>query len=424
MSEYRFKEPPGDSKETDPAPREITRRGFLIGAGAIVAALAGVPAIEKAGDWNKKHETDKFHKDIAAEKILARKDIEQGLAEERRFHDLIERHNGLAEQSRSLNKDSPEYKKIIQEVRDIRIGMDQFYTKRGSQSYGLLSEASAHAEVLAADEAALTNLATMRAVYKEQTGTALAYWHNLALAYLELGDKSQEHIKNTLEKFFKYIKESGLRVLEIPPEQILYCLIDDDFNFSLKPAVVETLLNERFPEWKKYPPTHADKDSYAHYNDLSVLNIFELNRLRAVLTQLNDRTFVADVFRARDEDLKDGYTEFGGVIPRVAKSNRLGVIPSRRSYYDGAYIVPNEAVVESFNSAAGFHFHATQTKESPDVQGPSGGDQDFFGPGVVFSSVDNRTLLAHFYTSRAKRDANFKLHTTNEVVCLGAIHRK
>ena len=141
------------------------------------------------------------------------------------------------------------------------------------------------------------------------------------------------------------------------------------------------------------------------------------------MVQLRNRTFVSDIFRYREEDIKDTGTELGGIIPLPHKENNLRVVPATNTGDNDAYVVPNKLTVELFAGVAGFHFHATKIQEPLDAQGPSGGDHAFFSPGVVFSSVNNSTILIHFYVSRDGKDIQGKRQVKNDVVCLGEIKK-
>ncbi len=419
--------------EKEPGQKKITRRAFLVGGAALAGAavVEGPNMVRKLGAWYDKHEEEKFNVNVEKEKDEVKKDIALGLESERKFHELVAQYNGLVKKSRLLNEDSEEYKGLLAEGKQLYREVRKFFVERGSLVFGPLAEANPYAKLLEKNRAAIEALATARVSYKEGVdrddlgNRELPYWHNLAFAYLELEDQDQEQIKTKFKALFEYAKANDVKVSRVPAEDILYYLIDDNFDLSLKPTGLESLLHKHSTAWQKYPPTHNNKKLYAHYNDLSVLNIFELNRLRAVVSQLENPTFVSDIFKFRDEDLKDTSTELGGIVPLSRSGNALRVIPAEYLGNNEAYVVPNQQAIELFASAAAFHFHATKVEEAPEHHGPSGGDHAFFAPGIVFSSVNDSTILVHFYASRSfyTRDPYYKLNVTNEVVCLGEIKR-
>ena len=422
---------PDDSSKKESKKGGMTRRAFILGAAGLggVAIVEGTGIRKTAGRWYEKYKEDEFNENVEKEKGEVRKDIAIGLKSEQKFDDLLSRYNNIAKQLRHLDKQSDAYKEMAHEARNLSWEIGKFYVRRGTHAYGLLAEANSSAEKLGENDSAILALSVARVLYREGVSAdiferrELQYWHNCSMAYLELENKSPEQIKAKFKALFEYARAEGIKISKMPLEQILYSLIDDDFDFSLKSADVESVLNNNFPTWKQFLPTHNNKDSYGHYNDLSVLNIFDLNRLKAIMVQLRNRTFVSDIFRYRDDDLKDTSTELGGIIPLPHKENNLRVVPATNTGDNDAYVVPNKLTVELFAGVAGFHFHATKMQETPNAQGPSGGDHAFFSPGVVFSSINDSTILVHFYVSRDGKDIQGKRQVKNDVVCLGEIKK-
>ena len=422
--------PKKESKEAGFARRDFLRGALIVGGGIVAGAVLGPTAMKKARKWHEAQKEIEFIENVEKEKEEVKKDIALGSEYQVKFQEFLTEHNGLVEMSRRLDKHSDEYKGIVNQANALYREAQGFYVKRGSLKVGLLKEANSYAERLGKNDAAIGALAVARVSYRNGVdhddfgNKEFSYWHNFAHAYLGLADKSQEQIKAKFKTLFEYAKANDVKISHVPAEQIVYYLIDDNFDLSLKPVALESLLTERFPTWKQHPPTHSNKEYYAHYNDLSVLDIFELNRLKSVISQLENSVFVSDVFKFRDEDIKDTNTEFGGIIPLPNKGN-LQVISADRVLHNRTRVVPDKQLVELLASVAEFHFHATKVEEPPSHHGPSGPDHAFFAPGVVFSSVNDSTILVHFYASRSfyTRDPYYKLNVRNEVVCLGEIKR-
>lgn len=416
--------------ESRPNKKNISRRAFLAGSAiaGVVALSEGPAIIRKADKLIEDYEAYKLKENIEGEKLAVIKDVEAGIAKQHESDTIMKARNQLVREMQTLDRRSNEYANKESEVRGFNrmLNLGGFIVHRGTDSVYLMAEANPYAELFKKNDVAVAGLAVARVLYRETSSDEnfdkdkeFQYWHNLALAYLELGHRTQEQIITRFKELVEYIKIYKLRLVQIPPETILYSIIDENFDFKLKPKDVEVELDKKLPSWKKYPATHANKDSYSSYNNLSALDIFDLNRLRRVILQLKDSAFVADLFKARDEDVKNTGTEFGGVIPLMTRENRLRILSSAETGYNGGYTPPNELFIESLRGAADFHFHATKIKEPDKHQGPSSGDSDFFNPGVVFSSVDDSTILVHFYVSRMDGGRSF----SNEVICLGEIKK-
>lgn len=403
-----------------------SRRGFikfavpsLIGA-AITAANSR--RISKALEG---YANESFAERVEAEKALVLVEIRQGLQNQKSFSQKLITYNNLVEKSQKFPKDSDKHKSLQNEARGLNLQWPGYWIERGNLRVGLLHEANEYANDFLSNSKAVENLAVARMLYREEiTGFGdkeLRYHHNCAFAYLELGKLSQELVKGKMITLFEYAENNNLRISDIPQEQIIYALGDGDFDFSLTSKKVEKLLNKLAPDWRNFKDTHSDRSSYLQYNNLSSFTIFELNRLKSVLVRLSDTTFTSSVFKARDLDLQNNNTEYGGVIPKPGTGEGLEVIPGMKEEDNSAYVLPHRSVIRLFGSASAFHFHATKAEEPEDVRGPSGSDNAFFGPGVVFTSVDRDTILAHFYTSREYVNSEQKREYKNVVVSLGSI---
>jgi hypothetical protein len=352
-----------------------------------------------------------------------------GCEQEKIFHELVERHNALVHELRDLEKESEEYVAHFNEIKSIRFQLSDYRIVRGSQSYGLLAEATPYAEKLLQSEKAMDNLALIRVLYSGNDGSlssenTFPYWHNLAPAYLELEQCSPQEIIQKFDALVEHMKQFRQRPDQVAQEKIMYSMIDKGFYFSLTPAVVAERLDSAAPDWKSYPATHVNKDSYLSYNNFSDLDIFELNRLKEVAAQLAHPNFREQVFAARKEDLDHPYSEHGGTIDRPEKGPNLRVFTPKEIFGNSYYVIPNETALAGFTSPATFHFHATKIDEGPEHQGPGGGDMGFFSPGVVFSSVSESEILVHFYASRQRWGADGNREDVNVVICLGTIKKE
>jgi len=411
--------------ERETKKKGITRRDFMFAGAAALAGAALAPKVMRGvSEWNAAQEAKKFNEVVEREKEKIKKDIARGLKAEHDLGPLFTADDNLQSRMRGLDKKSDAYNKLNTEATKLSVGIAQSKMHRGVDSLGLLAEANPYAEELQENKSAITALATARVLYTEGAGTGellgsreFPYWHNLASAYLELENKQQWQIKATFKELFEYTSYNHIEVSRIPPEQILYSLIDGDFDFSLKTGELKALLDKNFPTWQQ--PRHPDRD-YAHYNDLSVLDLVELNRLTAVISQIKDPGFVSDVFTCRDENVKNPNIGQEGVIPLPRQERHLQVIPPGKTRTGHTR---HQLELELFASAAKFHFHADKKNMEPEEQGPDSQEWTFFGPGVVFSSVNDSTILVHFYASRKFRDASGDESGQNEVVCLGEIKR-
>ncbi|OGZ99248.1 MAG: hypothetical protein A3C07_03660 [Candidatus Sungbacteria bacterium RIFCSPHIGHO2_02_FULL_47_11] len=410
----------------------FTRRKFLTftGAATLTAGFAGSASEKKLErDKTPAEQIRGFNDAVEREKRGIQSDIALGFEKLGVFNSWLDEYTRLKDESRHLDPESDAYKEAKRKIDDVYEVGRGFYEERGTSRLKLLDDAIPFGKKLSVNDAALTALATARTLYRgvisrsNPENKGLPYWHNVAAAYLELQSVSKEQVVKKIGNLFKYANFNQIDVSTIPTERITYSLIDNTFDFSLSPVALEVKLNETFPTRKQYPPTHKDKNSYASYNDLSVLGIFELNRLKAVITQLEDRNFVARVFKYRDEDVKDTRTGFGGVIPLPLKGYHLQAIPADTVGDNNRYVVPDKALVEMFAGAATFRFNATRMNEPTENQGPSADDEAFFAPGVVFSSIDESKILVHFFTSIELGNSSAKGFVAKEVVCLGVIER-
>lgn len=414
---FGFRESGADGEER-PKVAPITRRNFLVGAGVSTVALAGSGALLEG----HRREEEKINGEIK----IVHTEIQRGLESDVTRERLRQEYNTHVRKIQTFDSNSPDYENGLRELVRIAKELNSYTMGKGLLSYLPIPEATPYAHSFSEDTKALRNLAVVRITYREHiqneehAEAAFQYWHNCAGAYKDLGLKSEGEIKKRLEELFEYTRANNIKVSSISQEQILYSLLDDKFDFSLKYDSVENFLSLHFPDWQKHPETHMNKDTYISYNTPSVIDIFALNRLQRVAEQLIKPAFVKSVFQSRDADVLHQNGESGGTIPLPEKGTSLQVIPATKFEGDASYVVPNQSAVEEFRSVATFHFHATKDVMSPEVQGPSGVDMAFFAPGVVFSSIDKDTILAHFYVSTPSDIAELLL---NNVVCLGEIKR-
>ena len=394
-------------------------------------ALTGAAlVVDRTGLTNKvtesyeRREYEQFEALLEKEKVVVKKLIVAGVSDANAFQELKLKIHKLVETLRPLTNGTDSYKKLVGELNQANHQADTYYWESGIELQAPFIEANAFADELLHNEAAITALSTARVSYRVgldrviglgNQNFELAYHHNCVRAYLDLGQKTATQVKEKMKLLVQQVEH----VQRLPSEKILYYLLDDGFDLSLTPEKMKNELGQQFPHWDKHLPTHQNKETYEHFNDLSVFDLFELNQLRAVMTQLNSPRFISTLFTLRDQDLKDTTTEHGGVVPLPLNDRHIHDIPTAPHFDNEAYIPGPKLDLEAFRSAASFHFHATQLQEPPSVQGPSGADTASFEPEVVFTSVNEKTILAHFYKSRDAGDR--KLH--NDIVCLGEIHR-
>ncbi len=411
MSESPFKESPSFLKRM---------AGFAAG---IAVAL---PAVHEAEKAFHRQEVVSEQESVEHEKKEILTNIQQGREAEVAYHKAMDQYNSLVDMSNALDKKSDAFKKVDKEMNYFARQMSASEVARGDTRLGLLKEANEYTKAFEADTVAVRNFALARTLFERgmqelgSSQTDLGYWHNCAAGYKELGNKSESQIREKFRQFFEYAKANRkLTRSSIPHEQMLFFLLEDSFDFSLTAESLQAELEKQNPEWKQDKATHVNKDSYRSFNNLDTFDIFELNRLHAVLMQMNNEEFQASLFETRDQDLHKSDTEVGGLVPRPEQDHKLYPIDAKRTGNNKSYVNPTEGAVLQFSTLTEFHFHATEMEEHEEYHGPSGGDFSFFSPGVVFSSVDNDTIRAHFYVSRDMAKGGPK----NDVVSLGTIAR-
>lgn len=422
-----FRRTPGASEGPKKNEKKIGRRNFLtglmaLGGAALVADRAGF--IEKGVETYERYEMKQFKEAVEKEKGGVKKLIAEGVENAKKFNEIKLRYNKIVEAAQQFDEASEAYKKVTAELQPLDEELKQYYWERGWQSEAPFIEANPFAEQLLKDTAAVETLAAARVSYRENisagSGNAeLKYHHNCVRAYLDLGQQAPEQVKEKIEQLAEVVPDLGA----VPEEKILYYLLDIGFDLSLTAEKLQTELSREIPGWDKYKATHENKDTYLHFNDLKVLDIFDLNRLRRVTMQLKSERFRATLFSLRDKDLEDPTTELGGVIPIPFEDKHIHNAPTEPHFNNDLYLPGPAQTMDALRGVAAFHFHATQMEEPPGVQGPSGADSEYFFPGVVFSSVNKDTILTHFFVSRALRGENFEPILRNDVVCLGEIHQ-
>lgn len=399
---------------------------FLKRVAGFAAALAvGVPAAQEAGKAYERHQVAAEQESIEKEAGQIHADIQHGLQAQTTYATALTEYNKLIDVGRQLDEDSEAYKNLKEERQHFGKKIIQYEVERGAETLGLLEHANPYAQSLENDPVAIHNLAIARTLFAEGTkhtgdeDLTLGYWHNCAAAYKELGKKSEAQIREKFRSLFDHVKtHKELDLAYVQHEQILFFLLEDSFDLSLTPEKLRAELEKRDPTWAQEKATHVNKETYRSFNDVSTLNIFELNRLHAVVTQMNNPEFQASLFETRDNDLDKSDTEVGGLIPRPEQDHKLHSIDAKETGNNQVYMKPLEGAVLQFSTLSEFHFHATHMKEEETLQGPSGADFSFFTPGVVFSSIDDHTIRAHFYVSR---DMPRRQGPLNDVISLGTV---
>jgi hypothetical protein len=396
-----------------------------VGIGVNEAGKAARRA-EHDKDERTRAETEaRFDAEVEAEKLHVRSLIEGGLALQRRQPEIIAESRAVMVRINDLLRQGKrdEALALLGEAAGIRA---QVETINGNHIYGLFSEANQYAELLLQNEAALEALATASVLFRKGNAERglvseeFPYWHNLAAGYVELAKLNKTQLREKFSQLFAYLDRGQTRALR--PEQMLYALLDDNFDFNLTSETAAGLLDRDTPSWRNFPATHENRDGYAHQNDLSVLDIFELNKLVRVAAQLKTPAMRASIFAARDSDLADRESEHGGIVPRLESGAQLETYPGKIQAGNDRYLIPTTAAMRGLTEPAQFHFHATTVEVPATYHGPSGGDDGYFTPGIVFSSVNGTTVIAHFYVSRERFDEEGPTHR-QEVVSLGEIRK-
>ena len=397
----------------------FSRRHFLkiLGGTALATGIAKGKDIKEAYD---EYEQKAFLEDVERKKEPLRRHIHEEMERAETAQAALKRYNQLL----STTKDEKELARLNLILRNA-------WAHRGGLAHLLSADANPDAEALANNDKALTALAAAEvmlqsrvapAFRKKDTFAYFPYWHNCAQAYLDLERTEVEEVQRKMKELFDYSEEHNLSLSRMNPEQIAYFLIDRSFDFSLTPDKMKTLLAEYRSDWNDFPATHVNRECYSSYNDLSKLDIFELNRLRAVVFQLSKPVFVQSLFDGRDEDLRKTYTELGGVIPLSHQEERAHFFPTNKEEGNDSYFPTAESNLRTFAGAAEFHFHATEMSEPANVHGPSGADLAYFAPGVVFTSLDEKQIVSHFYVGRGKETVDGFKHKS-AVVCLGTVKK-
>ncbi|MFA6533944.1 MAG: hypothetical protein WCT37_02095 [Patescibacteria group bacterium] len=429
-----FEKTPVAEKSENSEENGMTRRKFLsyLGAGAAgtAAELFGFKIFKKTGeiDWDFFSEIN-IKKERGPNKQL----ITVGIEIANRVEQIIKRGNKIEEELQSA--DSEEKNKLEQEKKSLNRAFDGLPTQRvGDISRANLQEANEFAEKIIADEKVLDNFSFFKLFIKDYLGDGvcnLVYEHNNAAAYLEIGKMDREELKTRLTRLKEFLDSQKTKY--ILQEDILYCLLDPNFNPELDHKRVAKLLDSKSPEWKEYPANlllnkngvNDEEYYFTRYktnNHLEAFDIIELNKIAGLLLKIKNPSFIKSVFANRDKDY-EAYGEFGGAIAIPKKITELIDIPAEETVSDSSYVVPAKRTAIEPASLAVYHFHAQKIKDN--TLGPSVGDSGSPIPQLVFSSFDKDKIAVHFYVSR--RNSKFTLSGPKfqemSVICLGVLER-
>jgi hypothetical protein len=412
-------------EDQDEQPKNSSRRNFLRGFFAASAVGILAEGCKKADTPNESvikktkemEEQDAEQAEIEHEKKLVVSDIENGLAEEKKFHELLKIYNELVATVGELDKSSDEYSRTIEKMRDILKKIQPMEIYVGTIRIGPLLEASRILEKLRNNEKGLTVLALARVLFSRLSQESslwpprLPYVHIYAGMYEMLASVEPEEIKRKIKIFFEQTKKSGKNRVDF--NDLMYVLIDAKFDFDLTSQTVSDLLDKKCPGWQKMPYSHINRRPEDSYNILERFSLVDLNRLCRTVEKLGSKDAQKKVFSIRDLDLKNSKAELGGVIT-FSDDEALRIIDDGGDDNE-AYNIGNPAIIEMFRSPSAFHFHATEENEDPNHLGPSSGDQAFISPGIVFTSINKDTVAAHFYKSFIGKNGNI----SQNVISLG-----
>ncbi len=404
----------------------MPRRDFL----KALAAAAGFAAAEQSGALKTAKKVvdtlldTRLESSIKDEILKLRPLIEKGIKEAEIVDRAIKAQEPLIAQRDQLPESSKEWDQLNDKIGELNKEskkIDRY--KHGDTDALPLSSAIPMAQEVLNTPQALENLALLRIYWPSfARGSGEYPWeyvHNHAAGYRALGKFTREEFLARLEFFKRGCNDNDIDIrFAASPEDFLYCLVDERFDFLLDTEKTQTILDTTAHEWRTTP---AQNTTYAANNTWDNFNVFDRNRMLRIVEQFKNPFFRKSLFSDRDDDLKDTDTEHGGVIPFFKDKRGLVVFPPKKRRDNETYVVPSSRSVAAVSSPASYHLHATSITEDVKYIGPSGGDDGTPILEVVFTSRGPDRILAHAYVSRY--DPKTMHYTAMSVVSLGYVYR-
>ncbi len=402
--------------------REFLKRAFAAAVGFAAADKSGVLTTAKKvvdGLLDPRLESS-INEEIQKLRPL----IEQGISTAEGMKRIIEEQRRMIVERDQLVEDSQEWTHLNDKVGELskQFNVVDWYTIGDHLSAPLVAANPMAQEVLNTPQA-LENLALLRLNWPGYAPGSRRYeWnyqHNHAAGYRELGRYSRAEFLERLELFKKGCKDNTIDTRFLSPEDVLYCLADERFDFSLDDQKFQSFLDTTAHDWQTTP---AQNTKYTANNTGENFSVFDRNRMSRVIEQFKNPLFRKSLFADRDDDLKDTDTEHGGVIPFFRDKRGLVVLPPEKRRDNETYVVPPSRSVAAVSSPAAYHLHATQMTEEVQYAGPSQPDSGTPILEVVFTSLGADQMLGHAFVSRY--DPNTMHYTAMSVMSLGYVYQK
>ncbi len=410
------------------------RRTFMRTVFGLALVGAGARAYHEV---DKRQEPERKKRELENEKNNIRRAIDSGIEVAEKSVRLTNEYNSGVRQLKKLGKGDKEYKELDENLKKVWDELDKLPSRRqGSRIEAYLAEANVYAKKVRDNEVTLAAVATLFCYLKKWLGHeskyAAEYQHNLAAGYVRLEKISPALIAQKLDVLTDFFERKKIPKENLRQEDVLYYLIDNQFDWSLDAEGMEKFFSQRCVRWRETPatllPNKKEEGSvyyYAHNNELSAFNVFELNRIRRVVEQIHDPHFKRYLFAERNRDLKERDTELGGLIPLPEQGKwLLDFVPEEKSRNNGYVNTPLQTVLRPAFLME-YHFHATQLREedNPIGIGPSYGDAGGVFPSAVITSLNNKEIAVHIYVSRSDGTLGFgtDYYGKVDVVSLGVV---
>jgi hypothetical protein len=202
--------------------------------------------------------------------------------------------------------------------------------------------------------------------------------------------KKKESITSEELKYIRIIfDEVGKKDEEYLNENLSNTSIIHDEE-SLKNYLINKLKEKQHTPRTNNPPSSED---YSQINDLS---INQNKTIYLMLNALKDSSFCNEIGKIIQEDIKNKYSEIGGIITFKEKNKiKLKPIESELSKLkdeenDGQYLLPSD---EHFSKKiAYFHLHSSKYDEK-EFAGPSTTDLFILEAQATFSNLTNEFII-------------------------------
>ena len=353
-----------------------------------------------------------FREKIEKEKELLISDIKNSISNTNAEKEAMKETAEMLAQMNRLPQASEEYAQLNKKRNEIILKWREKAHRNGSIRTLLLEKANPYAEKIMQNPQVLEKLSFLKTAAKEK-GFNFEYVHNYSPAYIKLQNIDVYSRIDALTKDFDPEKRK-----KISQEDLFYYIFNEDFDPNLTPKKISEFLDSKSGNWKETKATN--NGNYANNNNPEAFSVFELNRIKKMAGLLQNPKFKQSVFKVRDQDIKDEWSECGGIIPNQAE--RISSVAPKMNTGNYNYTPSEEEEMFRPDNLAGFHFHATGFDTSKYL-GPSDGDCQNAFPGIVFTSLDEQKICAHFYVSR-QNAIDESVYDQIDVISMGVMEKK